>query len=312
MDTAKYFTQKYYVIAIAMICSILWGSAFPVLKISYTELQMLPNDLSAKIVFAGIRFLLASILLFIMILFFMKKSIKIKRNTLLKLLGLGIVQTTCQYFFFYNALSHIDGMKGAIMTSTETFFLVLIAHFIYENDKINTKKIIGLSTGFLGIIIANWGKDFNLSFSFLGEGFFIMATLSGAIGNIIAKEFSKKLNPFLLTAWQMFLGSIVLLILGLPTLSPNAITFTTKGVMLLIYASFLSAIAFSLWYALLKYNKAGEIGIYKFMIPISGALLSIMFIPQEKFNMNIIFALLFVTIGIVSINYTRKRKDENI
>lgn len=56
------FQHKWSVIGIAVFCSILWGSAFPVLKISYEELQMAPGDIAAKIVFAGGRFLLAGLI----------------------------------------------------------------------------------------------------------------------------------------------------------------------------------------------------------------------------------------------------------
>ncbi|WP_231631353.1 hypothetical protein [Halolactibacillus sp. JCM 19043] len=46
-------------ISVAILCSVLWGSAFPVLKVSYDELQMSADDVVAKMVFAGLRFLLA-------------------------------------------------------------------------------------------------------------------------------------------------------------------------------------------------------------------------------------------------------------
>ncbi len=72
---------------------------------------------------------------------------------------------------------------------------------------------------------------------------------------------------------------------------------------------FLSALAFALWYSILKYNKAGEISIYKFLVPVSGALLSAMFIPGEKLNEFILAALALVAVGIVAINYRgRERK----
>ena len=57
------FQKKWSVIAIAIFCSVLWGSAFPVLKISNQELQLPANEPIAQIVFAGIRFLLAGIMI---------------------------------------------------------------------------------------------------------------------------------------------------------------------------------------------------------------------------------------------------------
>ncbi|AZR72036.1 multidrug transporter [Anoxybacter fermentans] len=302
MNIKKYFTNPYYVILIALICSLLWGSAFPVLKITYTELGLVPQDMYGKIVLAGTRFFLASILLFFLVSFGLKQSLKVNKQNLLELILLGILQTTLQYFFFYNGLAHTSGMKAAILNSIGIFFVVILAHFIYQNDKINWRKIIGLITGFSGIFLVNWGKDFTLDFSFQGEGFLILAGLTGALGTILAKRLSTKINPFLVTGWQMFIGSILLIGFGLSGLAPGTLRFTTKAWILLIYSSFLSAVAFSLWYSLLKYNKAGEISLYKFMIPVAGSILSVIFIPTDHFTLSKVAALVLVVVGIIAVN----------
>ncbi|WP_425448492.1 DMT family transporter [Dethiothermospora halolimnae] len=308
MDTEKLFTNKITVVIIALICCVLWGSAFPVLKTSYIELGMEAGDLNAKVVFAGMRFFIASILLFIVLVFFIKHSLKVKGKVLLELFGLGLLQTSLQYFFFYNGLANTTGIKGAILASIGTFFVVLLAHFVYHDDKMNLKKVVGLISGFLGIFLVNIGKGgFNLEFSLMGEGFLIMAGLVSAFGTILAKRISKGVHPFLVTGWQMFLGSLVLLLIGYPRLSPDAMTFTPKAWGLLFYAAFLSATAFSLWYTLLKYNKAGEISLYKFIVPVSGSLLSVIFLPGEKLTSYMVIALLLVSVGIIAVNYKRKK-----
>lgn len=38
------WTNKYFVALMAVIACILWGSAFPVLKLTYAELQISPTD----------------------------------------------------------------------------------------------------------------------------------------------------------------------------------------------------------------------------------------------------------------------------
>ena len=123
------FQNKWSVIAIAIFCSILWGSAFPVLKVSYIELQMAPDDVIAKIVFAGIRFLHAGLLVLGFLLITQPKRILVTRRQFFVLIILGIVQTALQYFFFYNGLAKVTGMQGAILSTAGTFFTVIIAHF---------------------------------------------------------------------------------------------------------------------------------------------------------------------------------------
>ncbi|WP_246366939.1 DMT family transporter [Paraliobacillus salinarum] len=304
----KLLMKPHIAIAIAIFCSVLWGSAFPVLKISYSELQMAPDDVIAKMVFAGIRFLLAGIMVLVWLAFMDAKRIKVTKRQLLVLVLLGVIQTALQYYFFYNGLAVVSGMKGSILSSSGVFFTVLLAHFYYKNDRMNWRKLIGITAGFLGIVLANWGESFQLTFEWTGEGYMIMAGVTSAIATIMAKELASGIHPFAITGWQLSLGAIVLLGIGFPQLQADAIQFTPLGTGLLLYSAFLSAAAFALWYSLLKYHPASKITMYKFIVPVSGVLLSTIFIPGEKLNVMIIGAIVMVAIGIVIVNYRKTPK----
>ncbi|MBM7570225.1 drug/metabolite transporter (DMT)-like permease [Aquibacillus albus] len=300
------FINKWSVIGVAVFCSVLWGSAFPVLKVSYEELQMAPDDVIAKIVFAGMRFLLAGLLVLAFLLVINPKKIKITRRQLLVLFVLGIVQTALQYFFFYNGLAKVSGMQGSILASSETFFTVILAHYYYKNDRLNWKKTVGMLAGFTGIVVANWGQELQFIFRWDGEGFMILAAITSAIAMILAKELAAGIHPFAVTGWQLCLGAILMLLIGVPQMSAGAIVFTPLGWGLLVYSALLSAIAFALWYSLLKYNHAGEISMYKFIVPVAGTVLSSIFIPGENLNIFIFVAIAMVAVGIIAVNYKGK------
>lgn len=299
-------TNKWIVALLAIFCSILWGSAFPVLKISYVELQMAADDTMAKIVFAGMRFFLAGFLLVLGMTFFHRKALLVTKRQIPVLIIFGIVQTGLQYFFLYNGLAKTSGTQGAILVSGLTFFTVILAHYFYVNDKMNWQKTVGLIAGFMGIVFANWGGEFHFSFQFTGEGYVILSALTGAIGTIMAKELAVGIHPFALTGWQLTIGGALMLAFGYPLMEKGAMTFTPLGWGLLIYAALLSIVAFAIWFSLLKYNKAGEISIYQFVTPLSGAILSVLFIPDERFNAFIIGALILVVLGIMAVNYKPK------
>ncbi|NGP45162.1 DMT family transporter [Bacillaceae bacterium SIJ1] len=306
------FKEKWGAILIAIFCSVLWGSAFPVLKISYEELDMAPDDVVAKIVFAGMRFLLAGVVILFCLFFYNKRKLFVTKKQFLFLVLFGAVQTGLQYFFFYNGLAKVSGMQGSILQSSGIFFVILLAHFFYQNDRITLNKIFGLIAGFAGIIFANWGQELQLSFHVTGEGYMILAALTSAIGTIMAKELAVDIHPFALTGWQLTIGAALMLIIGLPNLQEEAIVFTPLGWGLLIYSVFLSAAAFGLWYSILKFNKAGEISMFKFITPVSGTMLSAIFIPGENVNVYIIGALTLITLGIIAVNYKVERnKDIN-
>ncbi|MEF9933988.1 MAG: DMT family transporter [Clostridium sp.] len=297
----KYLTEKKWIIMIAAFCSVLWGSAFPVLKLGYAEMGI-EHDIFGKILLAGMRFFIASLIIIFILKIFIKEPLKISKKDFSRLSVLGFFQTAMLYLFFYIGLSNTTGMKGAILSSAENFFVVLFAHFVYKNDKINYNKILGLALGFLGIIFANWGKDFGFEFTLTGEGFMIISTISAAIATIITKEICRDIHPFVANAYQMLIGSLMLLTLGIGCRGYENMVFTPMATGLLIYSAFLSAIAFSLWFALLKYNKAGEITIYRFIIPVSGVILSGLIIPGEGFSIYTVISLICVAIGVSVVN----------
>lgn len=304
----RFLTNQWIVISIAIFCSILWGSAFPALKVSYIELNLPADDPMAKVVFAGIRFFLAGLILIIGMLMINRTALLVTRRQFMVLILFGFIQTALQYFFFYNGLANTTGIQGAILTSSGTFFTVLLAHYFYVNDKMSWQKTIGLLAGFTGIIVANWGQGLELSFSLTGEGFMIIAALTNAIGTIMAKELAVGIHPVVLTGWQLSFGGLMMLGVGIPTMDEGAITFTPFGIGLLIYLALISAIAFALWVSLLKYNKAGELSIYKLAIPISGVFLSTAFIPGETLTWLMLCALMLVVIGFIAVNYNKKPK----
>ena len=135
------------------------------------------------------------------------------------------------------------------------------------------------------------------------------AGLTSAITTIMAKELATEIHPITLTGWQLTIGSVVLLLIGAPQLSAGAITFTPFGWGLLLYAALLSSVAFALWTAILKYNKAGEVSIYNFLTPVFGTILSAILIPGEKVNITIFLAIALVAIGIIVMNYHRSKKS---
>lgn len=312
MTQNNIWTNKYFVALMAVIACILWGSAFPVLKITYAELQIATSDVSARMLIAGARFFLAGLMVFVVQRLLLGNPVEVQRTSLVPLLMLGLAQTGLQYYFFYNGVAAVSGIKSAILNSVGNFWVVILAHFIYTNDRLNLGKVLGLIAGFAGIVLVNWQPSTTIGweFSLRGEGFLVLAGLTSAVGTFRAKSLSKTLNPVTINAYQLTFGSMLLLVLGIPTLVGDSLTFTPLFWALFVYSAFLSAAAFSIWYTLLKYNKAGEVTIYRFVIPISGAVLSAIFLPDEQLTISIFAALMLVAVGISAVNHWQRSSDE--
>ncbi|MBE6047667.1 MAG: EamA/RhaT family transporter [Clostridium sp.] len=290
----------------AIICTMLWGSAFPSVKIGY-KLFDIASSVEGQILFAGIRFTFAGILTIITACIFNKKFVKPEKENIKSIAILGIIQTTIQYIFYYIGMSNTTGVKASILNAVSPFIVIIICHFITRNDKINSKKAIGCILGFLGVIILNLNKYQGAfsGFNLFGEGYIILSAASFAIGSIYSKKVANTGDSATITGYQLFIGGIVLILISFVNGIP-ALNVTAPGIILLIYMSLLSAAAFTIWTILLKYNSAGKISIYNFLTPIFGALMSAIFLGELFFNIMNILALISVCTGIYIINKPEK------
>ncbi|QQK08474.1 DMT family transporter [Miniphocaeibacter halophilus] len=303
----RLFKEKKFYIPIILFCMFLWGSAFPIIKLSYIEFGIPQGDYFAKIYFAGLRFFLSGVMVTIFGKIFLKEKINFKKLDYKFLAILGLIQITFQYTFYYIGVGNTSGMKSAIIQSASTFFIVLFASMLFKDDKINKNKIASIVIGFLGIIITNISSGFDFNFTLTGEGFLLIATLFGSIGQIYVKAAGKSMNPVVATSGQMLIGASILILVGRIGTSTDLI-WTGKGILLFIYSGFLSSAAFVLWYSILKYNKAGEVSVYRLFIPIFGTILSALFLPGERITINIIIGLILVVIGMFVLNMRWERK----
>lgn len=302
MDKDKVFRDKRVVAAIAALCCLLWGSAYPAVKSGYTLFNIAVLDIPSKIVFAGYRFTLAGFIVLLAAQISGKRIFSLSSKNFSRVLILGVTQTTLQYIFFYIGLANTTGVKGSILNSIGTFFSVILAHYIYHNDKLSKEKIIGSTIGFLGVMIVNFSSDLlKLSFNFTGDGFIIIAALIFSSAAIYGKKLTKTLDVMIVTGYSLFLGGILLMTLGL--VSGGRVThFTLTASALLLYMAVLSSVAFSLWSLLLKYNKVGSVSVYNFLVPIFGAILSAIFLGENILEIKNLVALVLVCLGIWLVN----------
>lgn len=299
----KLLKNKWFAYAISIFCMFLWGSAFPAIKLTYNELNIQGGDYFAMMFVAGIRFTIAGILVLILMFIFDRKNVNQMITKFPYLLKLGIIVTTLGYLFFYIGTGNTSGMKAAILTSLSTFLVVIFSHFFLD-ERFDVFKFIAILLGLLGVIISNLNKEFNWSFTLLGEGFMFINAVLGAFGTIYAKRKSNSVSAFAQSSGQFLYGGILLMLIGYFMLK-TPLVFTFNSVLLLLYGGFLSATAFTLWYMVLKEYKASEIAFLRLFIPFFGTFLSA-FILGEEITWGIIVGLLFVIIGIVILNKTRK------
>lgn len=296
------------IILLALFCTILWGTAYPAVKIGYELFAIDSANDFGKLLFAGLRFTLAGLMTLAVSVILQKKLVIPQRQHWRGIALLGLVQTTGQYIFFYLGLSNTTGVKGSILYALATFFVVIFAHFLFPDDKMNLQKILGCCIGFVGVLLITFdGSGLGGGFAFTGEGFIMLSTLSSALGALISRSVAQGQDPVVVTGYQLTGGGLILIFIGLIG-HGHFDSVTAQGILLLLYMAFLSAAAFTVWTMLLKYNPASKIAVYNFLIPIFGTTFSVMFLNESIFNLRSLLALILACAGIYIVNKEFKRQ----
>lgn len=302
-EPEKFFSKPVVVCIGALVCCLLWGSAFPCVKMGYSLFRLDTDSAPTLILFAGIRFTLAGVLVIIFGSISEKKFLLPKAKNLWRIALVGLFQTALQYTFFYIGLAHTAGVKASVLNGLGVFFTIIAACFLFRTEKFNIIKLLGCILGFGGVILINLGGDFSFNFTLLGEGFVIFSGLSSAIAAGLVKIFSKYENTAAICGWQFFMGGAVLIVVGLA--AGGRINYIDVGAaFMLLYLAFLSACAFTLQGYLLKYNPVSRVAVYKSANPLFGAVFSAMILGESEQLLSYftLIAIVLVCAGIFIIN----------
>lgn len=296
LSLKKIFFSTYF---LAILACFLWSTAFVGIKLGLVY--------TTPLNFAGIRFFLSGLL----ILPFAgnwSNYPKLLKENLKPILKISLFQTFLLYSLFYIGISLAPASITAIIVGGGPLFVALMAHLIIKDDKLSLKRLIYILMGFLGILIIvidryefNWkeGKEF------WGMVILILANISGSYGNILVSKESRKITPLLLNSWQLMLGGIAIFILSLFAEDHDFGIKPVEYYISLFYLSFLSAVAFSIWFVLLKRPrvKVSELNSWKFLIPVFGAILSWVILPGEKPEIIPVVGMIVISFSLLFISY---------
>ncbi|WP_418420913.1 DMT family transporter [Anaerotruncus colihominis] len=284
------------------VCAVfLWGTAFPAVKRGYTLFLLAPDDMAGRMAFAGERFVLAGALTLVCAAVFTGRPPSIPRGRWGGVALLALVQTTLQYLFFYAGMAHTTGTKGAIIDSSAAFIGVLLAHFLCAGERMTARRAAGCAVGFSGVVLVNLGAGGMGGFSWRGDGLMLLAAASFAFGGVISGRAARGLDPAAVTGWQL-LGGGALLLAGGAAMGGRAVPPSGAAWLLLGYLAVLSAMAFTIWTLLLKYNPVAKISIYNSLTPVFGALCSAVVLGERFFSIKNLAALALVCGGVYLVN----------
>jgi drug/metabolite transporter (DMT)-like permease len=295
-------------IFLAIVAALLWSTAFAGVKIGlqhHTPLQ-----------FGSFRFILAGLMVLAVFGRWERYWKEVGREWRFLLL-MAFIQVIVQYGIFYTAMDLVPGAVGAMIVGSSPLFIAMIAHFTHPDDKMSFSKTIPFLTGVAGIAVITIGRrqiEMKSSLEWVGIALLIINNFASGYGNVLVSRNSRPLSPYVLTSASMLGGGILLYIMSLPLEGFHHGPFPAEYYGSLIWLSFVSAAAFSIWYSLLKRPgvKVSELNVWKFLIPVSGAGLSWLLIKGEKPDWMTVTGMVVIAGSLLLMNAGRGKKSLNL
>lgn len=285
---------------LAIVTCLLWSTAFFTIKIGL--------QYSTPLHFAGIRFMISGMMLLLFFHDIRKYFIQIRLNWKF-IIKVAMLQTGILYFLFYIGLDMVPANVSAVITGAGPIFVSLLAHFFLLNDRLTAIKIASIAMGMVGIIMI--GADrFSLNIrearEFWGIMILVLSNISGSFGNIaVSGSKNISIHPVVLNSAQLFTGGVFLFLISLFLEDHSSNHYTLEYAGSLLWLVFTSAAAYTLWFGLIRRPavKVSELNVWKFMIPLFGALFSWMFLPDEHPEFIVIAGMAIITLALLLLYY---------
>ena len=279
----------------AIVTCLLWSTAYAGIKIGL--------EYDTPLHFAGLRFTLAGLMI---IPFTVKPArfISMIRENWKLVLWITLFQTVITYSLFYLGMDMVPGALGAVIVGSQPLVTAVVAALMHKEDRLTGRKIVTIIFGITGVIMISAGRQalkLGGLIELLGVFMILSANVSTAVSNVLVSLKGKGINPFVLSSTSLLLGGIIILLISIPLEGKPTEPMPVKYWLVLLWLSFMAATAFSIWYILLQrpHVKVSELNLWKFIIPVVGAILSWLLVPAEKPEWLTVTGMFIITFSLI-------------
>ena len=292
--------RRYVVLAFALLV-VFWGSAFAVVKVGL--------EYSPPMLFAGLRILIGGLVI-LLVAAVWGGNPHLRRDWPVFLLLAAFNGT---FFFGFQTLAILNLPSGtaAVLEYLQPVLVGLLAWMILD-ESLSSVKIVGLILGFSGIIAVSTGSLFG-SLSPIGVTFGAASALSWALGTVFFKRYEARISTMWAVAIPFVVGGTVLTLFSLFTESwsevfPAGVLFASLSYVSLVEI----ALAWLIWFALIRAGEASRIAVYVFFVPVVSIVIGAIFL-DERLTMSLLIGTVLIVTGIYLVNRssTREYKLDN-
>lgn len=291
----------------AVTCALLWGSAFPAIKIAFTYMDS--TSFTMRLAFAGMRFTIAGLVLLLILPDVGKQFRNAHKGSLW---GVTLLQVGIQYALFYWGMALCSGVVSAIINATGSFWWVLLAPFFHRATWPRGSQLLILLLGFTGVCMAVYRGEGTGQVSIFGSLLILLATICATIASLLVRHLGRQVSVRFITGYALAVGGAMLLVAGAPSLPSFFAQAGWQLWTITLYLSFVSAVAFSLWYYLITRFDITTLSGYRYLIPIAGVLESAWLVPGEQLGVSTALGGFLVMAGVYLLGRSvKKEKSSN-
>jgi drug/metabolite transporter (DMT)-like permease len=262
----------------AIVACLLWSTAYAGIKVGL--------QYDTPLHFAGRRFMISGLI----ILPFTvrpKQYVEMVRKNWKIVTIVTILQTLVNYVLFYLGMDLVPGALGAVIVGSQPLVTAVVAAMMHKEDRLTSSKVATIVIGISGVILISAGRQaFKIgnAIELLGIAMILGANIATATSNVIVSLRTKGINPLVLSSVSLGLGGLVIFLFSFPVEGTIHPAMPMEYWLDLIWLSFMSAASFSIWFRLLQRPevKVSELNLWKFIIPVIGAILSWLIVPGEN------------------------------
>ena len=258
-----------------LLLCLIWGSTWLFIKLGLNDLP--------PFIFAGIRFVIASAILFAII---KARRLSLPRTSAdWKLLAItGVLSFSFNYGLVFWGEQYVSSGLAALLQATIPAFGLVIAHFYLPGERLTTVKILGVVLGVagVGVVFSNQLRVAGPQ-ALAGCAALVFGSACAAYANVLVKARGSKLNPAILAGGQMVFGLVPLLVVGI-LLEGNPLQFhwTRMAIIALFYLAIVgSVIAFLSYYWLVQHMDVTKTMLIALVTPVIAVTLGVMVLHEE-------------------------------
>jgi len=272
------------------ITSVGWGFNWPVTKYLLGELPPLILRGSTGVVGAALLAGLAML---------SGQDLRVPRELWPRLVLAAVLNVACWMVLMGLALLWLPASEAALIAYTMPVWASILAWPIL-GERPNLLRVISLVMAFAGLSAIMGGNGLAASMAKLPG---IIMALGGAVGfavgTVLAKKLPLNLPPLTAAAWQIGIGCLPIVIIGLLIEKADFAALTDLGWSLLVYSTVIQfCVAYVSWFAALARLPASVAAIGTMAVPVIGVVASALAL-HEPLGIGQIAALIFTLAGVV-------------